>query len=159
MSNEWMKANKININPAYFLVPCTLCVSFAVMFPVATQPNTVVFGSGYISVKDMVYYLLHKYYIICCIINYVKLNEMCLNDKKQIISGIGIKLVGFVVLFLAANVWLDPLFASNGTVANSTVSLLTTTLAYDNGSLNLTSTSSAWKLEIFIHIVLTEVNM
>ena len=68
---------------------------------------------------------------------------MCLNDKKQIISGIGIKLVGFVVLFLAANVWLDPLFAFNGTVANSTVSLLTTTLAYDNGSLNLTSTSSA----------------
>ena len=43
-----------SFNPSYFLIPLTVCVSFAYMFPVATQPNTIVMGSGYITVKDMV---------------------------------------------------------------------------------------------------------
>ena len=44
----------LNINPYYLLVSATVAASCAFMLPVATPPNAVVFGSGYLSIKDMV---------------------------------------------------------------------------------------------------------
>lgn len=44
----------IDVHPYLLLVSATLAASCAFMLPVATPPNAVVFGSGYLSIKDMV---------------------------------------------------------------------------------------------------------
>lgn len=44
----------LQIDPYYLLVSATVAASCAFMLPVATPPNAVVFGSGYLSIKDMV---------------------------------------------------------------------------------------------------------
>jgi di/tricarboxylate transporter len=51
-------ARENGINPTYFLVSLTVCVSLAFMLPVATATNAVVFSSGYIKIPDMVFQLL-----------------------------------------------------------------------------------------------------
>ena len=47
-------ATAIDVNPYYLLVGATVAASCAFMLPVATPPNAVVFGSGYLSIDDMV---------------------------------------------------------------------------------------------------------
>ncbi|MDP4710915.1 MAG: SLC13 family permease [Saprospiraceae bacterium] len=47
-------AVSINVHPYLLLVPATLAASCAFMLPVATPPNAVVFGSGYLRIPDMV---------------------------------------------------------------------------------------------------------
>lgn len=47
-------AESFNIHPLIIMVGTTIAASCAFMLPVATPPNAVVFGSGYLSVKDMV---------------------------------------------------------------------------------------------------------
>jgi len=47
-------ARAINIHPYLLLVSATVAASCAFMLPVATPPNAVVFGSGYLKINDMV---------------------------------------------------------------------------------------------------------
>lgn len=44
----------LGIDPFTLMVPATLAATCAFMLPVATPPNAVVFGSGYLSIPDMV---------------------------------------------------------------------------------------------------------
>jgi sodium-dependent dicarboxylate transporter 2/3/5 len=47
-------AISLNINPYILMVACTVAASCAFMMPVATPPNAVVFGSGYLRIPDMI---------------------------------------------------------------------------------------------------------
>lgn len=47
-------ASAIVVHPYFLLVGATVAASCAFMLPVATPPNAVVFGSGYLSINDMV---------------------------------------------------------------------------------------------------------
>lgn len=47
-------AISLNINPYVLMVACTIAASCAFMMPVATPPNAVVFGSGYLRIPDMI---------------------------------------------------------------------------------------------------------
>lgn len=44
----------MNINPYLLLVASTVSASSAFMLPVATPPNAVIFGSGYLKISDMI---------------------------------------------------------------------------------------------------------
>uniref|UniRef100_UPI00398F70DC solute carrier family 13 member 2-like n=1 Tax=Pristiophorus japonicus TaxID=55135 RepID=UPI00398F70DC len=68
-------AQRININPLYVMLPCTLCASFAFMLPVATPPNAIVFSHGYLKVSDMAR------------------------------TGIMVNVIGVLVITLAVNTW------------------------------------------------------
>ncbi len=43
----------LNVHPYGFMVACAIAASFAFMLPVATPPNAVVFGSGYLRISQM----------------------------------------------------------------------------------------------------------
>lgn len=47
-------ASVMNVNPILMGLPVTLGASIALMFPIATPPNAIVFSSGYIRIQDMV---------------------------------------------------------------------------------------------------------
>lgn len=47
-------ASVMGVHPYIFMIGATLAASCAFMLPVATPPNAVVFGSGYVSMKDMI---------------------------------------------------------------------------------------------------------
>ena len=47
-------AMTIDIHPFILMVSATVAASCAFMLPVATPPNAVVFGSGYLRIPDMV---------------------------------------------------------------------------------------------------------
>jgi len=54
------QAAKLHINPLYFILTSTICVSYAFMLPVATPPNAIVFGTGRLKVIEMVRLFLHQ---------------------------------------------------------------------------------------------------
>ena len=45
----------MSLHPYALIVPACVAASMAFMLPVATPPNAVVFGSGYVRIKDMAY--------------------------------------------------------------------------------------------------------
>ena len=47
-------ALSLNVNPFLLLIACTTAASCAFMLPVATPPNAIVFGSGYLRIPDMI---------------------------------------------------------------------------------------------------------
>ena len=47
-------ATILEIHPYFLMVGATIAASCAFMLPVATPPNAVVFGSGYLKIEDMV---------------------------------------------------------------------------------------------------------
>ncbi len=47
-------STSLNIHPLILMVPATIAASLAFMFPVATPPNTIIFGTERIKVPDMV---------------------------------------------------------------------------------------------------------
>ena len=44
----------LGLDPLVLVVPATVSASLAFMLPVATPPNAVVFGSGYVTIPQMV---------------------------------------------------------------------------------------------------------
>jgi sodium-dependent dicarboxylate transporter 2/3/5 len=46
-------AEVIEVSPIWLMLPATLAASCAFMFPVATPPNTIIFGSGKVAMWDM----------------------------------------------------------------------------------------------------------
>ena len=46
-------AVSVGTNPLYLLVPATVSTSFAFMLPVATPPNAVAFGTGFVKIRTM----------------------------------------------------------------------------------------------------------
>lgn len=47
-------ATSFNINPLLLIFPATLACSNAFMLPIATPPNAIAYGSGYIKMQDMI---------------------------------------------------------------------------------------------------------
>ena len=73
-------AAALGLHPFYLLIGATLAASCAFMLPVATPPNAVVFGSGYLKIEDMV-------------------------RKGFVLNLISILLVTFFVYFLLPIIW------------------------------------------------------
>ncbi|WP_371378470.1 SLC13 family permease [Thalassotalea aquiviva] len=47
-------AISLNIDPALLMIPAAMCASCAFMLPVATAPNAIAYGTGEVSIKEMV---------------------------------------------------------------------------------------------------------
>ncbi|XP_034028940.1 solute carrier family 13 member 3 [Thalassophryne amazonica] len=76
-------AIRISVNPLYFMIPATVCCSYAFMLPVSTPPNSIAFASGHLMVKDMVK------------------------------TGIGLNVMGILSISLAMNTWGTAMFNLN----------------------------------------------
>ncbi|XP_074124215.1 solute carrier family 13 member 1 [Sminthopsis crassicaudata] len=73
-------AEAIHVNPLYILLPCTLCISFAFLLPIANPPNAIVFSYGHLKVTDMVK------------------------------AGLGVNIIGVAVVMLGIFTWMVPMF-------------------------------------------------
>ncbi len=46
-------AVRLKVDPRLIMIPATIATSCAFMLPIATPPNAIVFGSGYVSMRAM----------------------------------------------------------------------------------------------------------
>ena len=92
---DGLAANKYN--PNYFLIPTTITVCLAFLFPISSSINMVVYACGYIKIKDM------------------------------LVTGLILKLTGAIVVNIAANLWLDPIFKDPRLFDTTTTTLATLT--------------------------------
>jgi sodium-dependent dicarboxylate transporter 2/3/5 len=53
---RFLQAVAMKIHPLYFMIPATLCCSYAFMLPVATPPNAIVLAASNMKTTDMVSY-------------------------------------------------------------------------------------------------------
>lgn len=86
-------------------MPCTLAVSLAFMLPIASPPNAIVFGSGFIRVIDMVK------------------------------AGVVMNIVGFLAILFAATTWMPRVFNLNdvtGLFNNTSNSTIITTTVFNS---------------------------
>ncbi|XP_017340096.1 solute carrier family 13 member 1 isoform X2 [Ictalurus punctatus] len=77
---EGTKAEAINVNPLYMLIPATLSVSFSFLLPVSNPPNAIVFAYGHVKIMDMVK------------------------------AGLGLNVIGVLSVLLAISTWGRPIF-------------------------------------------------
>jgi sodium-dependent dicarboxylate transporter 2/3/5 len=97
-------AKENNISPFYLLLPTITSINLSFILPIATPTNSIIFASGYVKTKDM------------------------------LISGLIIKIIGFLVIMLASNTWLFLIFDST-----LFVNQRNSTFALDNPLLNSTA--------------------
>ena len=71
---------QLDVHPLAILLPVTISASFAFMLPVATPPNTIVFGSERLTVREMMR------------------------------AGIGLNLIGAILVTLAGLFWAGVIF-------------------------------------------------
>ncbi|KAK2193452.1 hypothetical protein NP493_12g00003 [Ridgeia piscesae] len=73
-------AERIEVNPLYFIIPVTLSASYAYVLPVSTPPNAIVLAFGRLELKDMMF------------------------------SGVGLAAICMLVTQVAINTWAIPIF-------------------------------------------------
>jgi sodium-dependent dicarboxylate transporter 2/3/5 len=73
----------LEINPIILMIPATISCSTAFMLPIATPPNAIVFGSGYLQIRDMVR------------------------------VGFVMNIIGLILIFLFVQLLLEPVFNIN----------------------------------------------
>lgn len=50
-----LKSQKNNIDPLYLLIHTIMSINFSFMLPIATPTNSIVFASGHVKTRDMVF--------------------------------------------------------------------------------------------------------
>ncbi|CAF0969591.1 unnamed protein product [Brachionus calyciflorus] len=97
-------ARKNGIAPHYFLLPMTIFISFGFVVPVSTPSNAMVYGMGYLRIKDL------------------------------LLSGLVLKIFGIIVVLIFNSLLLNPIFSngiSNVMSSNETVKIYAQK-AFDN---------------------------
>jgi sodium-dependent dicarboxylate transporter 2/3/5 len=56
------------VDPAIFMIPAAMAASCAFMLPVATAPNAIAYGTGEITIKDMVLEGALLSFLVSCIV-------------------------------------------------------------------------------------------
>ena len=64
-------ATSSGYDPMVFMIPAAMCASCAFMLPVATAPNAIAYGTGTVSIQDMVKEGAILSFIISCLIGIV----------------------------------------------------------------------------------------
>lgn len=89
-----IQAEVSDVNPLYYMIPATIACSFAFMLPVATPPNAIAFGCGYVKVWDMIKAgaMLNVIAIVLLVVNVHTMGIWVfdvLNNKPQWLAAAG----------------------------------------------------------------------
>ncbi|CAF3791655.1 unnamed protein product [Rotaria sordida] len=82
-------ASTTEIHPARLLLPSSLALSLGFLLPISSQPNSVIFATGYIQTRDL------------------------------FTTGIMLNLLGGLIIFLASTTWMIPIFDLNQPLISS----------------------------------------
>ncbi|CAF1317220.1 unnamed protein product [Rotaria sordida] len=83
------QASTTEIHPARLLLPSSLALSLGFLLPISSQPNSVIFATGYIQTRDL------------------------------FTTGIMLNLLGGLIIFLASTTWMIPIFDLNQPLISS----------------------------------------